>query len=96
MNLILTSHLLSVQLRLELADEKVQHKEARSELAVEKAKQAEQITKEVDKRTKYCVEVVTKLKDYFSHVAKEGFDQCVADMYKLQIEPGVTADDKPR
>jgi len=48
----LTSHLLSLQLQQELAEEKEQHTKARSELALEKGKQMEKIAKEVDKCTK--------------------------------------------
>jgi len=48
----LTSHLLSFQLKQELAEEKEQHTKARSELALEKGKQTEKIAKEVDKCTK--------------------------------------------
>jgi len=100
MNLTVFWHFLSLQLKTELAEEKEQHKKARSDLAVEKAKRTEQIANEVDKCTKKFAEektqLVMALKDFLSRFVKEGIDQVVTDISKLQIEPGDAADDTPR
>ena len=99
MNLTVFWHFLSLQLKKELAEEKEQHKKARSDLAVEKAKQTEQIANEVDKCTKEFAEekmqLVMSLKNHFNRFAKEGIDQVFTDISKLQIEPGAAADDTP-